>query len=603
MSALSSFFAQLHWLDWAVIAAYFALSLGVGLWFVRRAGSSTAEFFVSGRDLPWWLAGTSMVATSFSVDTPLLITGFVRTQGIQGNWIWWCFAIGGVFSAFVFAQLWRRTEVMTDVELTQLRYSGRPAAALRGFRAVYMTLYANCLTMAWVMLAMVKVFGTVFDVGTLEATLFATAVTLVYSMLSGLWGVVVTDLVQFALAMLGAIVLAWFVVDEVGGLAAMIEGVRAGAGADVLGFLPRLEGSGSGASTGSWWGDLLAWSATPVAAFLVLITLQWWANKNADGGAVVIQRMAASRDERESVLGTLWFQVANYALRPWPWILVALGSLILYPTMDDPELAYPQAMVDYLPVGLLGLMLAAFLAAFMSTLTSFINLSAAYLVNDLYRPFLARGREDRHYVQAGRVASLIALAIGVVISFYATSISGLFLLLLTLGAGIGLVYVARWFWWRVNAWSEISAMVASSLIGAALQLSPEWGGPTFPFAAKVFLNLIGSTAVWIAVTYATPPTSMERLVEFYRRVRPPGWWGPVREAIGQPPRARTEGLRRGLALWALGTTFIYAAMFAVGKLLLLEWGWGAGLGLVAVVTGWALLRQLTRERVAKLLGG
>ena len=603
MSPISSFFAQLHWLDWAVVAAYFALSLGVGLWFMRRAGSSTVEFFVSGRDLPWWLAGTSMVATSFSVDTPLLITGFVRTQGIQGNWIWWCFAIGGVFSAFVFAQLWRRTEVMTDVELTQLRYSGRPAAALRGFRAVYMTLYANCLTMAWVMLAMVKVFGTVFDVGTLEATLFAAVITLAYSMLSGLWGVVVTDLVQFALAMLGAIVLAWFVVDEVGGLAAMVEGVRAGAETNVLGFLPRLEDSGSATSNGAWWGDLLSWSATPVAAFLVLITLQWWANKNADGGAVVIQRMAASRDERESVLATLWFQVANYALRPWPWILVALASLILYPTMDDPELAYPQAMVDYLPVGLLGLMLAAFLAAFMSTLTSFINLSAAYLVNDLYRPFLARGRDDRHYVLAGRVASLIALAIGVVISFYATSISGLFLLLLTLGAGIGLVYVARWFWWRVNAWSEISAMVASSLIGAALQLAPEWGGPTFPFAAKVFLNLIGSTAVWIAVTYATPPTSMERLAEFYQRVRPPGWWGPVREAIGQPPRARTEGLRRGLALWALGTTFIYASMFAVGKLLLLEWGWGVGLGLVAVVTGWALLRQLTRERVGLLLGG
>jgi Na+/proline symporter len=603
MTSLSSFFSQLHWLDWAVLATYFAFSLGVGLWFVRRAGSSTAEFFVSGRDLPWWLAGTSMVATSFSVDTPLLITGFVRTQGIQGNWIWWCFAIGGVFSAFVFAQLWRRTEVMTDVELTQLRYSGRPAAALRGFRAVYMTLYANCLTMAWVILAMVKVFGTVFDVGTLEATLFATAVTLLYSMLSGLWGVVVTDLVQFALAMLGAIVLAVFAIDAVGGVTAMIEGVRATAGADVLGFLPRLADGGPGSSTGTGWGKLLSWSATPVATFLVLITFQWWANKNADGGAVVIQRMAASRDERESVLGTLWFQVANYALRPWPWILVALASLILYPTIDDPELAYPRAMVDLLPIGLLGLMLAAFLAAFMSTLTSFINLSAAYLVNDLYRPFLARDREDRHYVQAGRVASLIALAIGVTISFYATSISGLFLLLLTLGAGIGLVYVARWFWWRVNAWSEISAMVASSVIGAALQLSGDWGGPTFPFASKVFLNLIGSTIVWVAVTYATPATSMERLAEFYRRVRPPGWWGPVREAIGEPPRAHAAGLRRGLWLWVLGTAFIYAAMFGVGKLLLLEWVWGLLFAATAIVTGWVLLRQLTRERVARLLGG
>lgn len=602
MTALSSFFSQLHWLDWLVLALYFAFSLGVGLWFVKRAGSSTAEFFVSGRDLPWWLAGTSMVATSFSVDTPLLVTGFVRTEGVQGNWIWWCFAIGGVFSAFVFAQLWRRTEVMTDVELAQLRYSGRPAAALRGFRAVYMTLYANCLTMAWVILGMVKVFETAFDVGTLEATLFATGITLLYSMLSGLWGVVVTDLVQFALAMLGAIVLAIFAVEAVGGISAMLEGLRASGNAAALEFLPRLEGGGE-ASPGTWWGDLLAWSATPVATFLVLITLQWWANKNADGGAVVIQRMAASRDERESVLATLWFQVANYALRPWPWILVALASLLLYPAMDDPELAYPRAMVDLLPVGLLGLMLAAFLAAFMSTLTSYINLSAAYLVNDLYRPFIVRDREDRHYVLAGRVASLLALAIGVGISFFATSISGLFLLLLTLGAGIGLVYIARWFWWRVNAWSEISAMVASSLLGAALQLSPDWGGPAFPFAARVFLNILGSTAVWIAVTYATPPAAMDRLTEFYRRVRPPGWWGPVREAAGELPRARSAGLRRGLWLWLLGTVFIYAAMFGTGKLLLLEWGWGFAFAAVAVVTGWALLRQLTRERVARLLAG
>ena len=317
----------------------------------------------------------------------------------------------------------------------------------------------------------------------------------------------------------------------------------------------------------------------------------------------MIQRMAASRDERESVLGTLWFQVANYALRPWPWILVALASLILYPTMDDPELAYPRAMVDLLPVGFLGLMLAAFLAAFMSTLTSYINLSAAYLVNDLYRPFLARDRSERHYVRAGRLASLFALAIGVTISFYADSISGLFLLLLTLGAGIGLVYIARWFWWRVNAWSEISAMVASSLIGSALQFSPQWGGPAFPFAAGVFLNIVGSTIVWVTVTLATPATSMDHLVEFYRRVRPPGWWGPVRVAAGSTGRAHTAELRQGLALWALGTAFVYSAMFALGKLVLLEWGWGLLFTAVALVTGWALVRQLTREKVSRLLGG
>jgi SSS family solute:Na+ symporter len=602
MDALARFFSQLHWIDWTVLALYFLFSLAVGVYFVRRAGSSTAEFFVSGRNLPWWLAGTSMVATSFSVDTPLFVTGLVRTQGIQANWIWWCFLMGGVLAAFVFAQLWRRTEVMTDVELTQLRYSGRPAAALRGFRALYMTLYANCLTMGWVTLAMIKVFGAVFDVGPLEATVFAIAVTLAYSMMSGLWGVVVTDLLQFVLAMGGAVLLAVFAVGAAGGLGTMLDRLRETGQADALRFLPTLD---SGAATeAAGWESIAAWFSTALATFLVFIVFQWWANKNADGGAVVIQRMAASRDEREAVLGTLWFQIANYALRPWPWILVALASLLIYPEMADPELAYPRAMVDFLPVGLLGLMLASLLAAFMSTLTSYINLSAAYLVNDLYRPFLVRGRSERHYVAAGRVASLLALLVGVTIGYYAysaSSIAGLFRLLLQLGAGIGLVYIARWFWWRVNAWSEIAAMIASSVLGAALELSPRWGGPTFPFSAKVLINLVGSTGVWVAVTYLTPPTAMEKLAEFYRRVRPPGWWGPVKAALGEAPAARTGALREGLILWVLGVVFIYAALFGSGKLLLLEWGWGLVFGSLALVAGGALARRLTRERVARLL--
>ena len=569
---------------------------------------------MSGRNLPWWLAGTSMVATSFSVDTPLVVTGWVRTAGIQRNWIWWCLAIGGVLSAFVFAQLWRRAEVVTDVELTQLRYAGRPAAVLRGFRAVYMTLYANCLTMAWVTLAMVKVFGAVFEVGELEATLFAAAITLAYSTLSGLWGVVVTDLIQFVLAMGGAILLAVFTVDAVGGLSAMLDQLRATGQGEALSFLPTLQpatsagaaGAASGVAGGGLGADLLTWSSTAIATFLVLVTLQWWANKNADGGAVVIQRMAASRDEREAVFGTLWFQVANYALRPWPWILVALASLLLYPAIDDPEMAYPRAMVDFLPAGLLGLMLASLVAAFMSTLTSYINLSAAYLVNDLYRPFLARGRSERHYVAVGRMASLIALTIGIAISFYATSISQLFLLLLSLGAGIGLVYIARWFWWRVNAWSEIAAMIASSVIGAALGTSPQWGGPVFPFASQVTINLFGSTVVWVAVTFLTPPTPMSKLTEFYRRVRPPGWWRPVRRAMGVDEAAgqgvRHDRLRQGLRLWLLGTTFIYASLFGLGKLLLLDWGWGVAFSSLAIVSGWALARQLTPGRVGRLLG-
>ena len=540
-----------------------------------------------------------MVATSFSVDTPLLVTGIVRTQGIQGNWIWWCFAIGGVLAAFFFAQLWRRSEVMTDVELAQLRYAGRPAAVLRGFRAGYMTLYANCLTMAWVCLAMVKVFGAVFDVGPLEATVFAAAITLLYSMLSGLWGVVVTDLVQFVLAMAGAVLLAVFAVQAVGGLESLLAGLREAGQADTLRFLPSL---GAEAPAGVWEHPLLAWSATALATFLVFIVFQWWANKNADGGAVVIQRMAASKNEREAVLGTLWFQVANYALRPWPWVLVGLASLLLYPAAQDHELVYAQAMVDLLPAGLVGLMLASLVAAFMSTLTSYINLSAAYLVNDLYRPFVVRGRSEKHYVAVGRVASLAALLVGVTIGYYADTIFGLFSLLLTLGAGIGLVYIARWFWWRVNAWSEIAAMIASSVIGALLELSPRWGGPEFPFAAKVAINVFGSTIVWVAVTYLTPPTPMEKLTEFYRRVRPPGWWGPVREAMGESRSPGKDRLRQGLRLWLLGVVFIYAALFGAGKVLLLEWGWGIPFAGLATISGWMLARGLTRERVARLLG-
>jgi Na+/proline symporter len=576
-------------LDWAVLGLYFAISLGIGLYYTRRASSSTAEFFVSGRNLPWWLAGTSMVATSFSVDTPLVVTGWVRTGGIQANWIWWCFAIGGMLAVFFFARLWRRSEVVTDVELTELRYAGRSASFLRGFRAVYMTLYANGLAMGWTSLAMLKVFGEVFAVGKEWALVLSVAVTLLYAILAGLWGVVVTDLFQFVWAMAGAVVLAVFAVAAVGGIDALVEGVRAlPAPTDPLGFVPPFE-------TG---GDL--WAA-PIATFLVLVGLQWWSNKNADGGAVVVQRMAASRDEREALLGTLWFQVANYALRPWPWILAALASLILYPALDDPEIAYPRMMMDLLPAGLRGMMLASLVAAFMSTIVSYINLSAAYLVNDVYRRFVARDRTERHYVLVSRVASALAVVMGGTIAWFADSISSLFKFLLEFGAGIGLVYIARWFWWRVNAWSEIAAMAASSLLTLLLRGAPALGGPQLGFPQVVLLNVLGSTAVWVAVTFLTRPTPMPRLVEFYRRVRPPGRWGPVREALGSDAGA-AAGIGGALLLWAFGTTFVYAALFGTGKLLLGEPAAGAALLALAALTGGWLWRNLTRERVAKLLG-
>ncbi|MFN2431331.1 MAG: sodium:solute symporter family protein [Gemmatimonadota bacterium] len=586
-------------LDWAILALYFAISLGIGLFYTRRASGSTAEFFVSGRTLPWWLAGTSMVATSFSVDTPLVVTGWVRTGGIQQNWIWWCFGVGGMLSVFFFAKLWRRTEVLTDVEFTELRYAGRSASVLRGFRAVYMTLYANGLTMGWTSLAMLKVFGEVFDVGKEWALALSILVTLLYAMLAGLWGVVVTDLFQFAWATVGAVVLAVYAVNAVGGLEALLEqlaggGVTAAVPApspapagNVLSFLPEFQ---AGAE---FW-------ASPLAVFLVLVTVQWWSTKNADGGAVVVQRMAASRDEREALLATLWFQVANYAIRPWPWILAALASIVLYPELADPELAYPRLMVDLLPAGLLGLMLASLVAAFMSTIVSYINLSAAYLVNDVYRRFLVREASERHYVGASRAASVLAVLIGGGIGYFATSISGLFQFLLEFGAGIGAVYIARWFWWRVNAWSEIAAMTASSVLTVALRGSPLLGGPAFTFPQVVLLNVAGSLLIWVVVTLLTRPAPMSHLVTFYAKVRPPGWWGPVREQLGE--RARPGGGFGGaLALWAIATTFVYAALFGTGKLLLGAYGTGALLMLVAAVTGALLWTNLSRDRVARLL--
>jgi SSS family solute:Na+ symporter len=598
-------------LDWAVLAFYFVVSLAIGLFFTRRASRSTAEFFISGRNLPWWLAGTSMVATSFAVDTPLVVTAWVRTGGIQENWIWWCLAIGGMLAVFVFAKLWRRSEVMTVVEFTELRYAGRSASALRGFRAVYLTLYANSLTMGWLSLAMLKVLGEVFFVGKEWALVIAVLVTLLYAALAGLWGMVVTDLFQFTWAMVGAVILAVFSVNAVGGMDSLLatlqqggELARAGAGSP-----PAAAGAGAAASAGvppdvlsflppsSWTGDF--WSS-PLAAFLVLVTFQWWSNKNSDGGPVVVQRIAASRDERDALLATLWFQVANYALRPWPWVLTALASLILYPDLADPEIAYPRMMVDLLPAGLRGVMLASLVAAFMSSFVTFINLSAAYLVNDLYRRFFVRDASEKHYVAASRIASVIAVLLGGTVGYFATSISGLFKLLLELGAGIGLVYIARWFWWRVNAWSEIAAMVASSAFTFVLRGSAFWGGPEFSFPQVVLFNALGSFVVWVVATLLTPPTPMPHLAKFYNKVRPPGWWGPVRAYLGETRRP-AQGFGRAVLLWVVSTIFVYSALFGFGKLLLQSYLTGVVLILVALVTGAFLWRNLTREQVARIL--
>ena len=580
-------------LDWVIIAGYLLISLAVGLVFTRRAGKSMAEYFISGRNLPWWIAGTSMVATSFASDTPLYVTGLVRNFGIYQNWEWWAFAAGGMLSVFVFSRLWRRAEVLTDVELTELRYSGRSAAALRAARALYFALPLHSITMAWAIFAMATFLRIVVGLSAEWAVVACVVLTLTYAVLSGFWGVVVTDLLQFVIAMVGAIVLCVVVVADVGGLGRLAAGAAGASehGETVVRFFPPAPAA---FAPGTW--DF--WS-TPFVGFCIFVTVLWWANKNADGGNVVVQRMLASKDEKNSLLATLWFNVANYALRPWPWILVALASIVVLPNLppERAEEAYPLMIKTYLPSGLLGLVVASFLGAFMSTIDTLLNLSASYAVNDVYRRFLVRDASERHYVLASRIASVFFMLLASVIALRAESVRGLFRFLLTFSSGVGLVYLLRWFWWRVNAWSEIAAMAASAILGTTFIFAAGPLGLKFP--APLFITVVGSTAVWVAVTFLTKPVSEERLVAFYRKVRPYGFWGPIAAKAGVAP---ARGLGRMLLAWAAGTVMVLAATLGIGKALLE----GASQGTVylaiaaagAVVVVWEIVRMTGRRAAA-----
>jgi len=501
---------RLTLLDWAVIAAYFAINLGIGLWYRKRATGSTEEFFVSGRNVSWWLAGTSMVATTFAADTPLAVTGLVAAYGIAGNWLWWNMLLSSMLTVFFFARLWRRAGVLTDVEFAEIRYAGRPAAFLRGFRALYLGLPINCIILGWVNLAMVKILLIIFPDLTLQAIGIADPkisalavvfgimlVTALISTLSGLWGVLVTDLFQFVLKMGMVIVLAWFSVRAVGGMDALqlklraMDAARGGAGS-VLSFTPDV---------GSAW--------MPMIAFFVYLAVSWWATwypgAEPGGGGFVAQRIFCARDEKHSLLATLWFSVAHYAIRPWPWILTALASLVLYPTLADKESGFVKAMADpnVFPPALAGLMIAAFAAAYMSTVATQFNWGASYLVNDFYRRFLVREASDRHYVRASQVATIILMLCSSVATYYQNSIAGAWKFLLAIGAGTGSVFILRWFWWRINAWSEVVAMAASFVVSLVLQfvVRLDSNDPT-QFAWTVLITVACSTAAWLTATRA-----------------------------------------------------------------------------------------------------
>jgi SSS family solute:Na+ symporter len=562
--------------DWIIIALYFVLSLVVGLAFTRRAGQSAEEYFLSGRKLPWWLAGTSMVATTFAADTPLAVTGLTVKHGIAGNWLWWSFVMSGMLTVFFYARLWRRAAVMTDAEFAELRYAGRPAAFLRGFRACYLAIPINCIIMGWVTHAMATIIGLTMGVDKGQATVGLFLVTALYSTLSGLWGVVVTDFFQFVLAMAGSVALAVFALGVVGGLGGLQTGLNAKFGeVGPTAFLPDLES---------------AWM--PALTFFVYVAVNWWASwypgAEPGGGGYVAQRILATRNERHALLAALWFNLAHYVLRPWPWILVALVSMLLYPGLSNPEEGYVRVMVDHLPPYWRGFLLAAFFAAYMSTISTHLNWGASYLLNDVYRRYLKPDGSPSHYARVGQAATLGMMVIAGLITYYLKSVEGAWKFLLAIGAGTGLVYLLRWYWWRINAWSEVSAMAAALVLSLGLQFGAglDPGDPR-GFAWLMLLTVSGTTVVWLVVTYLTPPEPEAHLRRFYERVRPGGWgW---KEVAGRAPE---EGPGyAGLVTWAVGCAVVYLGLFGTGYLFLgRPWRGVILVGLAIVLTAWVVRR-------------
>ena len=573
------------WLDGAVVAAFFVLSAVVGLAFARRAGANASEYFTAGRQLPWWLAGTSMVATTFAADTPLAVTGLVAAHGLAGNWVWWNMVAGGMLTVFFYARLWRRAGVQTDAELAELRYAGKQAAALRVFRAVYLAVPVNLIILGWVNLAMVKVLETTLGVRPVEAMAALLVLTVAYSAASGLWGVVTTDFLQFSLAMIGSVALAVVAVDAVGGLDALVA------------RLPERWGSADAAL--SLWPADGTWM--PATAFLTFLAVQWWATwypgSEPGGGGYVAQRIFASKTERDGQLATLWFTIAHYAVRPWPWILTALAAGLLFPGLADPGVGYAKAF-GLLPSGLKGLMLAAFAAAYMSTISSQLNWGASYLAGDLYVRFAKTKRTDAQVVRASRLATVLLFLASAGSTWLLSklgSVDRAWQLLLALGAGTGPVYLLRWYWWRINAWSELSAM-AVSLVSFAVLTGTGVFDPSDSLGSAYLMlaNTAVTTVGWVSVTLLTKPEPAETLKAFVTRVQPGGpGWRHVTEAAGLPQRPIADGARSVVA-WLCGVVAVYAALFGVGKLLLGPRLVGAGLVGLAIAAFAVVLLTLRR---------
>ncbi len=572
-------------IDAAILIIYFLAVAAIAVALAKKGGRSTEDFFLSGRKLPWWIAGTTMVATTFAADTPLAVTELVATRGIAGNWLWWNMVAGNILAVFFFARLWRRAGIMTDVEFIELRYSGRPAAFLRGFKALYLGVFLNAIIMGWVNVALAEILKNIFGIGADQVIYYILGAMLLvglYSSLSGLWGIAFTDMFQFIIAMAGCVALAWIVLGlpEIGGVA----GLKAKLPAEYFAFLPRIGTEATAAA-----GGVLVLS---FSAFVAHLAIQWWSSwypgSEPGGGGYVAQRMMSARDERHSMLATLWFTIAHFALRPWPWIIVALCTLVLYPELgaDDKKSGFVMAMRNHLPAGLLGLLVAAFLAAYMSTISTHLNWGTSYLVNDFYRRFIKKDGADRHYVFVSRIFTLGLMVLSSMLIFVINSISGAWSFLIECGAGLGLVLILRWYWWRINAWSEITAMIAP-FIGYAI--SRHILGITFP--ESLFFIVALTTALWVTVTFLTPPVDRQRLAAFNARVRPggPGWRKfSTTTTAGRP----IWGL---FINWILGVAIVYAALFAIGRIIFQDYLRGAILGASALALFALLGIRLGRE--------
>lgn len=628
------------WIDWLIVLGYLAFTLWLGLYLSRKASGSLVDFFVSGRSLPWWLAGTSMAATTFSIDTPLYIAGVVGSRGIAGNWQWWSFGIAHVVMIYVFARLWRRSEIVTDAELTELRYGGRMGATLRGVKAFLFAVPINCIGIGYAMLAMVKVVDALElweslgfapgEAGKLWSVIGVSLLVLLYAGFSGLWGVVATDFFQFFLALFGAIVVAIAAIIKIGGMSPLIEQINTQFGSDMLAFVPI-----------HWGQSGINWSETAgisINTFLAYVALQWWAFRRSDGGGEFIQRLAAAKSEAEAEKAAWFFNILHYVIRTWPWIVVALAALVVFPNLEDRELGYPLLMLEFLPPVLLGIVVASLIAAFMSTVSTLINWGASYLTNDLYGRFVQPNASQAQLVLVGRLASVVVIGLGAIMSFYASDVATIFTLVIAIGTGPGLVLILRWFWWRINAAAELASMVAGFLIGLLTMAIPETETATdfgwtvlrmiqqsLPIlqvtdnGERLFVIASITTLIWVTVMICTAPESPEVLDRFYQKVRPSGpGWNPQRLRAGerpiqyltmtaggprlnlhQPGLAPNQDLILQLQQVLAALALLFGSMFAVGGFLLLQVSVGWGGLIVAVCGGW-WLRQLAKARIAPM---